>query len=192
MAGLRHGTGVGAAVVAAALVVTGSPASAHIDDPPPGSAPGVVTIVIDPGHDRYANLDREPIGPGSSAFKIKDGGGTSGVATGQREATFNLRVGLRLRTLLRNTPGIRVVMTRTRTCCVSKGNIARAKIANRAHASLFLRIHADGSTNNSVRGTSTLYPAVHRGWTDDIAGRSRRAAQLVHRRLVRALGFPNR
>jgi N-acetylmuramoyl-L-alanine amidase len=151
-----------------------------------------VTIVIDPGHDRYANLRTEPIGPGSSTYKIKDGGGTSGVVTGQREANVNLRIALRLRTLLRDAGGIRVVMTRTTTCCVSMGNVARARIANRAGAALFLRIHADGSTNHNVAGTSTLYPATHIGWTDDIDGRSLKAAKAIQPRLVHALGWPNR
>jgi N-acetylmuramoyl-L-alanine amidase len=151
----------------------------------------VVTIVIDPGHDKYANLGYEPIGPGSSTYKLKDGGGTSGVVTGQTEASVNLRIGVRLRDLLKAAGGIKVVMTRHLTCCVSLGNIARARIANRAHAVLFVRIHADGSTDHRRRGTSMLYPATHKGWTDDIDGRSRRAAELVQKRLVEAVGFPN-
>ncbi len=151
-----------------------------------------VTVVIDPGHDRYANLHLEPIGPGSSTYKIKDGGGTSGVVTGQREASVNLRIALRLRALLRDAGGIRVVMTRTTTCCVSMGNVARARIANRAGAALFVRIHADGSTDHSVAGTSTLYPATHVGWTDDIDGRSLKAAKAIQARLVHALGWRNR
>jgi N-acetylmuramoyl-L-alanine amidase len=150
-----------------------------------------VTVVLDPGHDRYANLALEPIGPGSSTYKIKDGGGTRGVVTGQREASVNLRIALRLRTLLRHQ-GIRVVMTRTTTCCVSMGNIARARIANRARAALFLRIHADGATDPRTRGTSMLYPAWHVGWTDDIYSRSLRAARIVQRALVHALGWPDR
>ena len=159
--------------------------------PPPLPHISAVTIVIDPGHDRYANLRTEPIGPGSSIYKIKDGGGTSGAVTGQREASVNLRIGLRLRTLLRDAGGIRVVMTRTTTCCVSMGNIARARIANRAGAALFLRIHADGSTDHSVAGTSTLYPATHVGWTDDIDGRSLKAAKAIQPRVISALGWPN-
>jgi len=106
-------------------------------------------------------------------------------------ASVNLRIAFRLRTLLR-ADGLHVIMTRHKTCCRSKGNIARARIANRAHAALFLRIHADGSTDHSVAGTSMLYPALHPGWTDDIFGRSRQAARIVQARLVHRLGWPDR
>jgi len=148
-------------------------------------------VVIDPGHDLHANLQTEPIGPGSSTQKIKDGGGTHGVVSGLREADLNLAVALRLRTLLERA-GIDVVMTRTRTAGTSIGNIARARIANRARARLFLRIHADGSTDPAARGTHTLYPAYRRGWTDDVYAASRRAAGIVQRALRSSLGFPDR
>jgi N-acetylmuramoyl-L-alanine amidase len=148
-------------------------------------------VVIDPGHDLRGNTATEPIGPGSSVRKVKDGGGTRGVVSGLSEAQLNLEVGLRLRVLLRGA-GVRVVMTRTKTAGTSIGNIARARIANRAGAALFLRIHADGSADRSVRGTHTLHPALRRGWTDDVYEPSRTAARIVQSELVRALGFPNR
>jgi N-acetylmuramoyl-L-alanine amidase len=148
-------------------------------------------VVIDPGHDARANVATEPIGPGSSVRKIKDGGGTRGVVTGIREPELTLAVSLELRRLLR-AAGVRVVMTRTRTAGTSMGNIARARIANRAGAALFLRVHADGSASSSARGTHTLTPALHRGWTDDVYRASRRAAELVQSELMRALGFPDR
>jgi N-acetylmuramoyl-L-alanine amidase len=148
-------------------------------------------VVLDPGHDLRANPATEPIGPGSSTRKIKDGGGTSGVVSGLREADLNLRVALRLRPLLERA-GIHVVMTRTRTAGTSMGNIARARIANRAGAALFLRIHADGSTDPSARGTHTLHPWLRRGWTDDVYAPSTRAARFVQAELVRSLGFPDR
>ena len=153
-----------------------------------GTAP---VVVIDPGHDARANLAPEPIGPGSSTRKIKDGGGTHGVVTGVREPDLTLEVSLRLRRLLR-AAGVRVVMTRTRTSGASMGNIARARIANDAGAALFLRVHADGASSASARGTHTLTPALRRGWTDDVYASSRRAATLVQTELVRTLGFPNR
>ncbi len=157
---------------------------------PANGASGPV-IVIDPGHDLRANPATEPIGPGSATRKIKDGGGTRGVVSELTEARLNLRVALRLRSLLEKA-GVRVVMTRTNTAGMSIGNIARARIANKAGAALFLRIHADGSTDGSARGTHTLYPALRRGWTDDVYVESRRAARIVQSELVRALRFPDR
>lgn len=169
---------VAAVITAAAFTMSASAAQAPV-------------VVIDPGHDLRANLQTEPIGPGSSTRKIKDGGGTHGVASGLTEAQLNLAVGRRLRALLERA-GIEVGMTRTRTSGTSMGNIARARMANGAGARLFVRIHADGSEDPSVRGTHTLYPALRAGWTDDVYTKSRRAAGIVQRELVRALGFPDR
>jgi len=172
---------LGSVLVASFVVSTAGAARA-------GTAP---VVVIDPGHDARANLATEPIGPGSTTRKIKDGGGTHGVVSGIREPELTLDVSLRLRRLLR-AAGVRVVMTRTQTAGASMGNIARARIANDAGAALFLRVHADGASSVSARGTHTLTPALHRGWTDDVYAASRRAATLVQAELVRALGFPSR
>lgn len=150
------------------------------------SATTAPVVVIDPGHDRLANSNVEPIGPGSSELKIKDGGGTRGAVSGVPEADLTLAVSLRLQALLRRA-GIRVVMTRTATSGASMGNVARAGIANRVRAALFVRIHADGSTDSRTAGTHTLYPAFRRGWTDDIYARSKRAAGLIQFELVRSL-----
>ena len=171
--------GRSALAVVAALVLAGTADAA---------AP---VVVVDPGHDRLANLRTEPIGPGSATRKIYDGGGTHGVVTGIREPDLTLAVSLRLRELLRRA-GVGVVMTRTRTAGESMGNIARARIANRAHARLFLRVHADGAASSEARGTHTLTPALRRGWTDDVYAASHRAAGVVQTELVRALGFPDR
>jgi N-acetylmuramoyl-L-alanine amidase len=83
-------------------------------------------------------------------------------------------------------------MTRTETAGVSMGNVARARIANRAGADLFLRIHADGSTNRATHGTHTLIPARRRSWTDDIYGTSRRAGRIVQAALVKRIGSLDR
>jgi N-acetylmuramoyl-L-alanine amidase len=169
------------ALVLSVLVLT---ASASGQRPRP-------VVVLDPGHDLRANPQTEPIGPGSATRKIKDGGGTRGAVSGLAESELNLRVALRLRPLLERA-GLRVVLTRTRNAGASMGNIARARIANDAGAALFLRIHADGATDRSARGSHTLYPALRRGWTDDVYAESRRAARVVQTELVRALGFPDR
>ena len=139
-------------------------------------------ICLDPGHGTppVIGRQREPIGPGSAVTKIKDPGGASG------EAEVALSIALRTRTLLLRR-GYRVAMTRTGPT-FSGGNIARARFCNRRGAALMLRIHADGAADSSRRGVHTLYPAFHRGWTDDIYGASRRAALLIQRSVVGATG----
>src|SRR5262249_24174844 len=89
--------------------------------------------------------------------------------------------------------GYRVAMTRSGPVFRygSGGNIARAQFCDRRHAALMLRIHADGSANASPHGFQTLYPAFHKGWTDDIYKRSLRAARLVQGAALRATGATN-
>jgi N-acetylmuramoyl-L-alanine amidase len=143
------------------------------------AAPATPLVCIDPGHSIPPNPGTEPIGPGSSIRKIKDGGGAPG------EATVVLQIAWKTRRVLLNR-GYRVAMTRTgrEFNYGAGGNVDRAKFCNRRGAALMLRIHADGSTDPSRHGASTLYPKWHRGWTDDIWGRSRRAARLVQAKLV--------
>jgi N-acetylmuramoyl-L-alanine amidase len=142
-------------------------------------------VCLDPGHGTppAVGAQTEPIGPGSHVMKIKDGGGTAG------EAQVNLAIAKRTRTLLLRA-GYRVAMTRTGPTFRygSGGNIARAQFCNVRHAALMLRIHADGAVNPRAHGISTLYPAFHRGWTDDIYARSLHAARDVQRGVVHATG----
>jgi N-acetylmuramoyl-L-alanine amidase len=148
----------------------------------PAEAAGTV-VCIDPGHERNPDLSTERIGPGSSTYKIKDGGGTAG------EATAVLQIGKKLRKILVRR-GYEVVMTRkTMTFDYGNGgNIARAKFCNRHHAALMVRIHADGSTDRSRHGASTLYPAWHKGWTGDILPESREAASRMQSAYIKKTG----
>jgi N-acetylmuramoyl-L-alanine amidase len=142
-------------------------------------------ICLDPGHGTPPAIGRqtEPIGPGSNVRKIKDGGGASG------EAPVALAIAKKTRTLLLRH-GYRVAMTRTGPTFRygNGGNVARAQFCNRRHAALVIRIHADGSTDTSRHGLSTLYPAWHRGWTDDIYAASLRAAKAIQRSSIAATG----
>jgi N-acetylmuramoyl-L-alanine amidase len=161
--------------------VAGFFAAAALVFPRPAAATPL--ICIDPGHDATPDLSTEPIGPGSTIYKIKDGGGAPG------EAKVVLAIGLKLRTVLLRR-GYRVAMTRTTDEFTygSRGNIARARYCNRRHSRLMLRIHADGSADPRRHGASTLFPAWHAGWTDDILPASRRAARIVQHALVAKTG----
>jgi N-acetylmuramoyl-L-alanine amidase len=139
-------------------------------------------ICLDPGHGTVPSVgaQREPIGPGSRTLKIKDPGGAAG------EAPIALAIARRTRALLLER-GYRVAMTRNGPGYTG-GNVARARFCNEREAALMIRIHADGSANRSQRGAHTLYPALRRGWTDDVYRPSLLAATLVQRELVRATG----
>ena len=142
-------------------------------------------VCLDPGHGTLPAVGRqtEPIGPGSSVRKIKDGGGAPG------EAPVALAIALRTRALLQRD-GYRVAMTRTGPTYAG-GNIARAQFCNMRHAALMVRIHADGSPDSAQHGVKTLVPAFHRGWTDDIYAASLRAARKVQTAVARSTGAKN-
>ena len=145
-------------------------------------------ICLDPGHGTPPAIGRqvEPIGPGSHELKIKDGGGAAG------EAPVALAIALRARKLLL-ARGYRVAMTRTGPTIHlgdGDGNIARARFCNQRHAALMVRIHADGSRDRSLHGVSTLVPAWHRGWTDDIYARSVRAGRALQQAVDHARPAP--
>jgi N-acetylmuramoyl-L-alanine amidase len=152
---------------------------------PVNAAAPAPLICLDPGHGTVPAIGRqsEPIGPGSSIRKIKDGGGAPG------EATVALAIALRTRSLLQRD-GYRVAMTRTGPTYAG-GNIARARFCNVRHAALMIRIHADGSIDPSQHGVKTLVPALHRGWTDDIYARSLRAGRSVQTAVARATRAKN-
>jgi N-acetylmuramoyl-L-alanine amidase len=142
-------------------------------------------VCLDPGHGTLPAVARqtEPIGPGSTVRKIKDGGGAPG------EAPVALAIAFRTRALLQRD-GYRVALTRTGPNYAG-GNIARARFCNVRHAALMIRIHADGSSDSSQHGVKTLVPVLRRGWTDDIYAQSVRAGRKVQAAVVRATGAKN-
>ena len=139
-------------------------------------------ICLDPGHGTPPAVGRqvEPIGPGLDG--AEDQGRRRG-APG--EARVALAIARRTRALLL-ARGYRVAMTRTGPTFRygRRGNIARAQFCNRRHAALMLRIHADGSTDPSRHGVSTLVPACTAAGRTTSTGRACGAARLVQQALV--------
>ena len=140
-----------------------------------------IVVVIDPGHQAFGDARMEPIGPGAKDGKPRATVGAVGVRTGAREYAITLDVAKRLAKVL-SSAGVRVVLTRTNST-VSISNVERARMANRAKAALFLRLHADDSTDPTLRGVITAYPARNE-WTAAIDTRSLRAARIMQRAVV--------
>ena len=171
-------------VAAAAPIVKPAPKPAPAPKP---SASGIV--VIDAGHQGKADSSLEPIGPGATEEKPKVAGGATGVATHNPESLVNLQVALKLERVL-EARGVKVIMVRT-SQNVNISNSARAKIANDAHADLFIRLHCDGIGSSSTHGLSTLVPAKNR-WTGPIVTESAVAGKLVHRAVIASTGAADR
>ncbi|MDO5133891.1 MAG: N-acetylmuramoyl-L-alanine amidase [Eubacteriales bacterium] len=134
-------------------------------------------VVIDPGHQRYANTEQEPIGPGSSQTKYKVSGGTVGAATGIPEYELALRISLKLRDELEKR-GYRVVMVRESND-VDLSNSERAAVANEADADVFIRIHANGSGDSSRTGAMTICQTPGNVFNGDLYTQSRALADCV-------------
>jgi N-acetylmuramoyl-L-alanine amidase len=138
--------------------------------------PGLVTVLIDPGH----------------------GGSADGAvgADGTREADLNLDIGLRLARMLQGA-GVGAVLTRSTDSHVNEpptdrtgdGLIdetdelaARPDLANLAQADLFIAVHNNIAVDESVGGPSTFY-FDERTFGD----RSRLLARLIQAEMVAAL-----
>lgn len=146
-------------------------------------------IVIDPGHGAGGNSGYELQSPDSSITKIKDGGGTQGVATGVPEYVVTLKVAEKLKALL-EAKNYNVIMTKT-TLSEAPGNIERAEVGNNNNAALVIRIHCDGMDNQSASGASMLVPAPV-GYAKDISSISAEYGQTILNDLVSSAGMNNR
>ena len=147
------------------------------------------TIVIDAGHQARQNKEQEPIGPGSSETKKKVSSGTAGKVSGLDEYELNLILALKLQDILEER-GYEVIQVRT-THDVDIPNSERAAIANEAEADAFIRIHANGSSDSSVKGAETICQKPDNPWNGDIYEECRALSDAVIDALAEETGCEN-
>lgn len=143
-------------------------------------------VVIDAGHQRRGNSEKEPVGPGSTEMKAKVTGGTTGVSTGLAEYELNLQVALKLEAELIDR-GYTVIMVRTEHD-VDISNSERAAVANEAGADVFIRIHANGSENSTVNGAMTICQKEDNVYNGHLYEESKALSTFVLDELVEATG----
>ena len=166
-------------------------------DKPPGQTsepetpPGAGRLVaIDPGHQRHGNAAQEPNGPGSTVYRNKVASGTRGVATGVPEFELVLDVSLLLRDELM-ARGYDVLLIRE-SHDVDISNAARAQMAAEAGADVFIRIHADGSENQTLNGIMTISHTPNNPYIPQLYAQSRALSDVVLQEMLAATGANSR
>lgn len=99
-------------------------------------------IVIDASHQKNKDLATEPIAPKSTEKRAKQLASATGIVTKQKEYRVTMNYAKALRTQLEEK-GYKVVLTRS-AHDVKLSNKERAKVANKARATLVISLHADG------------------------------------------------
>jgi len=97
-------------------------------------------VVIDPGHG-----GKDPGAIGRRGTKEKD---------------ITLAVAKRLKRILEAQGNVRVILTRDRDRFITLGE--RARVANRAHADLFVSLHCNKARNRSAKGAETFFLSAAR------------------------------
>ncbi len=145
---------------------------------PPKVSGGTPVVVIDAGHGGY---DSGAIGrdaDGNEVIKEKDA---------------NLSIAQKLAQNLKNS-GIKVIMTRSADVAlgdtVMADLVARAEIANKSGADLFISIHNNAFTDPEATGTSVLYAGLSNSGGYGIS--SQELAENIQSPLVKATGLKDR
>ncbi len=147
------------------------------------------TVVLDPGHSAVVAEGTEPLGPGSTENKAADTSGTSGTASGLAEYELTLTVSRKLRDELQDR-GYTVLMTRESND-VPVSCIERADVANNAEADAFVRIHANGSEDSSVKGAMTICITPDNPFYPELYEQARALSDAIINNLSEATGCEN-
>ena len=136
-------------------------------------------VAIDPGHQSsWVDMsEKEAMAPGSTVMKVKATTGTQGQYSQVPEYELNLRIGLALREELQER-GYEVVMTREDND-TAISNQERAIFSNESGADISVRIHANGSADNSVSGALTMAPSASNPYVGELSAESNRLAQCI-------------
>lgn len=150
-----------------------------------------VLIAIDPGHQSplVDMSDTEPNAPDSDVMKMKATTGTTGKYTGVPEYELNLTISKKLKEALVRE-GYNVIMTREDND-TAISNCERATLANEAGADVSIRIHANGSDDNSTNGALVLIGSENNAYVGNLYADSERLGECVLNAYCKSTGMKN-
>ncbi len=151
------------------------------------------TISVDPGHNggnftHPEEIDRPVPAGANGTTKPCNTTGTETDDGSLTEAQFNWDVAQDLVPRLRQL-GAKVVLTRHSNQGVGPCVDERAEIANRAHASVDLAIHADGNLAEGAHGFDVIHPSAAESVAPEMVAPSLELAEAERNALVEA-GVP--
>lgn len=135
---------------------TPTPSPVPVEDDHPDLT-GLV-IVIDPGHQKDFDYDKEESIPGTNADKERGTPGATGIDSGNKEYELTLQYAIVMKEYLESC-GAEVILTRESND-VSISNIERAEIAVDNNADYFIRLHADAAPDSDIRGVKVYVPST--------------------------------
>lgn len=148
-----------------------------------------LVVAIDPGHQgSWVDMsDKEPNGPGSTEMKMKATKGTQGRFSGKAEYELNLEVSLLLADELEKR-GYDVILTR-KDHDTAISNSERALKAYEEGGDIYVRIHANGSDDQSVDGALAMVPSPQNPYVGYLAKDSYLLGQCILEEYCSDAGF---
>lgn len=148
-------------------------------------------VGIDPGHQgSWVDMSaQEPNGPGSSTYKAKCTSGTTGRFSGVPEYVLNLDISLALKEELISR-GYQVIMTREDHDTAISNAERAVKVAEEG-GEIYVRIHANGSDDSSVRGALGMTPSPENPYVAALYQDSYRLTECILNSYCTATGFSN-
>ncbi|MGN0505587.1 MAG: N-acetylmuramoyl-L-alanine amidase [Lachnospiraceae bacterium] len=161
--------------------------------PEPTKAPVSATghkIALDPGQQKNANSDKEPVGPGATATTAKMSYGATSVTTKKREYEWTLELTLKIKEELQNR-GYEVFLTRD-TADVDISNAERAKLANESGADIYVSIQADAAENTAASGIYAQIPTKTNAFVGYMYDSCKALATTLQKALIAETGAKDR
>lgn len=147
-------------------------------------------IALDPGQQKKANNDKEPVGPGATATTVKMSYGATSVTTKKREYEWTMEFSLKLKAELESR-GYEVFMTRE-TNDVDISNAERAKLVNESGADIYVSIQADAADNAQAHGIYAQLPTKNNAFVGYMYEKCKALSLALKNALISETGAKDR